>query len=103
SSRVPTISAVGHETDFTIADFVADLRAATPSAAAERVVQAKEQLAHRIDALQRRLSAAAGLRLTRTRARVEAVTSHRVFTAERGRIRSQAQRVDEMWRQADAA
>ena len=51
ASRIPTISAVGHETDFTIADFVADLRAATPSAAAERVVQAKEELAARIVSL----------------------------------------------------
>ena len=47
ASRIPTISAVGHETDFTIADFVADLRAPTPSAAAERVVQAKDELAAR--------------------------------------------------------
>ena len=51
ASKVPTISAVGHETDFTIADFVADLRAPTPSAAAERVVQAKDELAARVDAL----------------------------------------------------
>jgi exodeoxyribonuclease VII large subunit len=100
SSRVPTISAVGHETDFTIADFVADLRAATPSAAAERVVQAKEELAARIVSLERRLAASLRLRLMRTRARVAAVTSHRVFEAERGRIRTNAQRVDELERRA---
>jgi exodeoxyribonuclease VII large subunit len=101
ASKIPTISAVGHETDFTIADFVADLRAPTPSAAAERVVQAKEELTARIAAQDSRLAAAVRLRLTRVRARVEAVTSHRVFTAERGRIRSHAQRVDEMTRRAE--
>jgi exodeoxyribonuclease VII large subunit len=100
-SRVPTISAVGHETDFTIADFVADLRAATPSAAAERVVQAKQELAARIASLERRVSASLRLRLTRTRARVAAVTSHRVFEAERGRLHAGAQRVDELVRRSD--
>lgn len=99
--RVPTISAVGHETDFTIADFVADVRAATPSAAAERVVQAKEELAARIVSLERRFSASLRLLLTWTRARVAAVTSHRVFEAERGRIRTSAQRVDELMRRSE--
>jgi exodeoxyribonuclease VII large subunit len=101
ASRIPTISAVGHETDFTIADFVADLRAATPSAAAERVVQAKQELAARIASLERRVEAALRLRLTRTRARVAAVTSHRVFEAERGRLHAGAQRVDELVRRSD--
>ncbi|HVR72142.1 MAG TPA: exodeoxyribonuclease VII large subunit [Vicinamibacteria bacterium] len=103
SSKVPTISAVGHETDFTIADFVADLRAPTPSAAAERVVQAKEEIAARIDALGRRLASGFDLRLARVRARVAGATSHRVFEAERGRLRSHAQRVDELGHRAESA
>jgi exodeoxyribonuclease VII large subunit len=103
ASRVPTISAVGHETDFTISDFVADLRAATPSAAAERVVQAKAELQARIAGLEERLDASLRLRLARIRARVESVTSHRVFEAERGRIRTRAQRVDDLVLRSAAA
>jgi exodeoxyribonuclease VII large subunit len=102
ASKIPVISAVGHETDFTIADFVADLRAPTPSAAAERVVGAKDELSARIDALRRRGDAALGLRLARVRARVNALTQHRVFEAERGRIRTHAQRVDEMVRRTES-
>jgi len=55
SSRVPVISAVGHEVDFTIADFVADLRASTPSAAAELVVRNKIELAQNLRNLERAL------------------------------------------------
>jgi exodeoxyribonuclease VII large subunit len=102
ASRIPTISAVGHETDFTISDFVADLRAPTPSAAAERVVKAKADLQARIAALEERRDAALRLRLARVRARVEAAAAHRVFAAERGRLRVQAQRVDELARRAEA-
>lgn len=103
ASKVPTISAVGHETDFTIADFVADHRAPTPSAAAELVVQAKEDLRARVSALEGRLGAAMDLRLTRTRSRVLALTAHRVFEAERGRIRGHAHQVAELRRRAEAA
>jgi exodeoxyribonuclease VII large subunit len=101
SSRIPVISAVGHETDFTIADFVADVRAPTPSAAAERVVQAKDDICARIDDLGRRMDGAMRLRVARTRARVTAVAAHRVFEAERGRVRNRAQRVDELVRRAE--
>ena len=97
-SKIPTISAVGHETDFTIADFVADVRAATPSAAAELVVGVKDELSARIGALRRRADAALSLKLARVRARVAGLTQHRVFEAERGRIRNHAQRVDELAR-----
>ena len=103
ASAIPTISAVGHETDFTIADFVADLRAATPSAAAERVVQAKEDLQARVRALDERRDAALRLKLARTRHRVESAAVHRVFAAERNRIRNQAQRTDELLRRSEAS
>ena len=103
ASRLPTISAVGHETDFTIADFVADLRAPTPSAAAERVIQAKDEIGARIEALTRRQASAVTLRLARVRTRVQAMTDHRVFEAERGRVRHLAQRVDDLQRRSDSA
>jgi exodeoxyribonuclease VII large subunit len=103
ASKIPTISAVGHETDFTIADFVADLRAPTPSAAAERVVAAKDEIGARIDGLRRRADSALEVRLARLRGRVGTVTRHRVFEAERGRLRNSAQRVDELARRAESA
>jgi exodeoxyribonuclease VII large subunit len=55
ASRVPVISAVGHETDFTIADFVADLRAPTPSAAAELVICTRQELLDRVAGLRAKL------------------------------------------------
>lgn len=67
ASPVPVISAVGHETDVTIADFVADVRAPTPSAAAEIVVARKDEFAAGIDGLAHRLRMAATLRVDRLR------------------------------------
>jgi exodeoxyribonuclease VII large subunit len=55
ASAVPVISAVGHETDFTIADFVADLRAATPSAAAELVICPREQIFEQLEVFEHKL------------------------------------------------
>jgi exodeoxyribonuclease VII large subunit len=65
---VPVISAVGHETDITIADFVADVRAPTPSAAAEMVVASRQEMQDRVRGLVQRLSGATRLLLTRLRA-----------------------------------
>jgi exodeoxyribonuclease VII large subunit len=74
---VPVISAVGHESDVTIADFVADLRAPTPSAAAELVVSAKDEFCARIDRLAHRLEAAARQGLQRRRATLHALSARR--------------------------
>lgn len=63
ASRVPVISAVGHETDFTIADFVADLRAPTPSAAAELIIRTKQSLMEQIDAAEKHLAQSVRYRL----------------------------------------
>lgn len=68
---MPVVSAIGHEIDFTIADFVADLRAPTPSAAAELIAPSADALGDRIDALQRRLGRAQQHRLDRDGQRLD--------------------------------
>jgi exodeoxyribonuclease VII large subunit len=83
---VPVIAAVGHETDTTIADFVADVRAPTPSAAAELVVSAKDQFCDRIDRLQDRLTATARARVQRLSRRVHVVDGRPAFAGFRGRV-----------------
>jgi exodeoxyribonuclease VII large subunit len=74
ASRIPTISAVGHETDVTIADLVADLRAPTPSAAAEMVVGAKEEIARRVSQARRILLGTARAKVAEARSRVAAAS-----------------------------
>lgn len=95
-SRVPVISAVGHQIDFTISDFVADMRASTPTGAAEMVAAAREELATRLGHLQDRLQRTLQLRLSRLRNRVLELSANRAFESAQGRIRSQRQWLDEM-------
>jgi exodeoxyribonuclease VII large subunit len=83
---VPTISAVGHESDVTIADFVADLRAPTPSAAAELVVARKDDFHTRIDRLHRRGDAALAARLSRWESRLRTLEARTGLAAVPGRI-----------------
>jgi exodeoxyribonuclease VII large subunit len=85
-SPVPVISAVGHETDFTIADFVADVRAPTPSAAAELVVARKDEFCARIDRLQDRLRAAARGRVQRWSRRVHTAETRPAFAGLPARV-----------------
>ena len=70
-SKIPIVSAVGHEVDFTIADFVADVRAPTPSAAAELLSPDREEWLTRTDSLQRRLSSSMQNRLRQTSQRLD--------------------------------
>jgi len=95
-SRKPIISAVGHEVDFTIADFVADLRAPTPSAAAEIVIRSKEELFQRVDQLQRRLEAVIKYRLSNLRSFLASHVGSRGFAMAEARIRRISQRVDDL-------
>jgi exodeoxyribonuclease VII large subunit len=77
ASPVPVVTGVGHEVDFTIADFVADIRAPTPSAAAEIVVAAQEEFVGRIDRQTRRLRASVAAAIERRRTRVHLLSSRR--------------------------
>jgi exodeoxyribonuclease VII large subunit len=95
NSRKPVISAVGHETDFTIADFVADLRASTPSAAAEIVTMVRDELFARVAGLMEDLSSAIRYRLIEARNRLSELESSRAFDQVPLRIKTAAQAFDE--------
>ncbi|MFQ5701409.1 MAG: exodeoxyribonuclease VII large subunit [Acidobacteriota bacterium] len=94
-SHLPVISAVGHETDVTIADFVADLRAATPSAAAEIVVKSREELLQRVDSLATRLEQSLRLRILGWRGRVQELTHSRAFARVEAAMIQLGQRTDD--------
>lgn len=90
----PIVSAVGHETDVSIADFVADVRAPTPSAAAELLAPDSSELVQRLHNLQRRLALQMQGRLARERLRLDGVSKRLRHPGER--LRQQAQRLDDL-------
>ena len=97
-SRIPVVSAVGHEIDFSICDFVADMRAPTPSAAAEMVVRDREELLQTIFYWKERMVRTLDDRITRYRERIEAMERSYGFRWPQDRIREYSLRVDEMTR-----
>ena len=94
--RVPVVSAVGHETDVTIADFVADLRAPTPSAAAEMIVPTRQEVLERISSARQKLTAAVRFRIAMLARRWQQQAIDRPLALLHRAIGRQAQRVDEM-------
>jgi exodeoxyribonuclease VII large subunit len=96
ASEVPVISAVGHETDFTIVDFVADLRAPTPSAAAELVIRSRQEIEEQVERLTGRLEKAVRYQLLMGRQGLTELAQHGAFARMMDGIRRRQQAVDEL-------
>ena len=96
ASAAPVISAIGHETDFTIADFVADLRAPTPSAAAELVVRTREEISSQIAAQRHRLIQLIRYRLAMEWSRLRKQGVDRAHSLLDRAVGRRLQRIDEL-------
>lgn len=94
TSDLPVVSAIGHEIDFTIADFAADVRAPTPSAAAELIVPDQAELSRRLGDLRERFDRHVSRVLEQARAIVELLKHSEIFRAPGDRLRESAQQLD---------
>lgn len=103
ASGLPVVSAVGHETDFTIADFVADLRAPTPSAAAELITEAQHRVEERVANQASRLERAARYQLLHARQKLDSVSVERAERRVSSHLRRMSQRLDDLGFRLDAA
>src|SRR5580704_16810346 len=95
NSKIPVISAIGHETDFTIIDFVADLRAPTPSAAAELVIRSRQEIEAQAEDLYRRLERGLRYRLLMARQELTGRAQHGAFARMMDGIHRRQQKLDE--------
>ncbi len=93
---IPLISAVGHEVDFTIADFVADIRASTPTAAAEMVIEKKQAFIERIDNLQQQLVHLLRYNIQELKHGVQNLIHHQAFQNFKFKLKNLEQNVDEL-------
>ena len=102
-SRLSVVSAVGHETDFTIADFAADLRAPTPSAAAELITEAQHKIAEHLATQEHRLERAARFQLLKARQQMTRLPVSRAESRVDALLRRLSQRLDELVQLQEAA
>jgi exodeoxyribonuclease VII large subunit len=103
ASEIPVISAIGHETDFTIIDFIADLRAPTPSAAAELVIRSRQEVEEHAAALAERLSRAMRYRLLMGRQALTELAQHGAFARMMELVRQRQQRLDDLTHRLELA
>ena len=96
ASRLPIVSAIGHETDFTIADFASDLRAPTPSAAAELITEAQHNIAEHLARLNHRLERAARFQILQARQRLSRIPASRAESRMAALLRRLEQRLDDI-------
>jgi exodeoxyribonuclease VII large subunit len=96
ASEIPIISAIGHETDFTIIDFVADLRAPTPSAAAELVIRSRQEVEEQTEALRQRLTRVMRYRLLIGRQALTELARHGAFARMMELINQRQQKLDDL-------
>ncbi len=96
ASRVPVVSAVGHEIDVTLSDLVADVRALTPSEAAMLVAPSQEEIAQGLRHLEKRLASTVRTRLAAARSRLEAIERHRALRRPLDQVRERSRRLDEL-------
>jgi exodeoxyribonuclease VII large subunit len=103
ASEIPVISAIGHETDFTIIDFVADLRAPTPSAAAELVIRSRQELEDLSATLHERLARAVRYRLLMNRQALTELAQHGAFARMMEIIHQRQQKLDDLTHRMEVA
>lgn len=103
ASEIATISAIGHETDFTIIDFVADLRAPTPSAAAELVIRSRQEIEDHAAALDQRLARAMRYRLLMSRQALTELAQHGAFARIAEILHQREQKLDDLLHRMELA